>query len=195
MDATDLFSYKITVANDGVLPIFRVKWALALRDIKMAPDGKSRSVTLWLPDRADWVMTTNLMKSVTQPSTTRHAAIMVFPGSEAIVKGPAEAKYEFHLRPADNYIGTVTPGDQFTFTTEGLISAPPGATYDTVDFAIATSYIPLFVPIPMQTCSHFRVYKDRQGAPHWFRTTNQCDRFPWLHNWFEKSPAKSTPAN
>jgi hypothetical protein len=197
MDATDLFSYEITVANDGVLPIFRVKWALAPRDIKMAVSnaevGKSKPVRLIVPRRAEWTMTTDLMKSVTQPGTDRHAAIMIGPGSELIDQGPAD--YKFRLRPEDNYIGTVTPGDQFTFTTEGLISAPPRATYDTADFAIAISYIPIFPPVPMQTCSHFRIYKDRQGTPHWFRATNRCDRFPWLHNWFEKSPVKPSPAN
>jgi len=197
MDTKDFFSYEITAANDGVLPIFRVKWALAPRHIKMAGStgvGNGRLVA-WLPDRADWVPTSRLMESVTQPSTIRHAALMVGPGTEMIVKGPAEADYEFHLRPEDNYIGTVTPGDQFTFTTEGLISAPLGAAYDTVDFAIAISYIPVFPPIPMQTCSHFRIYKDRQGTPHWFRATNQCDRFPWLYNWFKKAPAKTGAAN
>jgi hypothetical protein len=197
MDATDLFSYEITIANDGVLPIFRVKWALAPRDIKMAVSstdiGKSKPVKLIVPHRAEWTMTTGLMRSVTQPSKERHAAIMIGPGSELIDQGPAD--YKFRLRPEDNYIGTLTPGDQSTFTTEGLISAPPGATYDTVDFAIAISYIPIFPPVPMQTCSHFFIYKDRQGTPHWFKAINRCDRFPWMHDWFGKSPVKPSPAN
>jgi hypothetical protein len=196
MDATDLFSYEITVANDGVLPIFRVKWALAPREIKMAASSTeivNKPVTLIVPHRAEWTMTSDLMKSVTQPSMERHAAIMIGPGSELIDQGSPD--YKFRLRPEDNHIGTVTPGDQFTFTTEGLISAPPGATYDTADFAIAISYIPIFPPIPMQTCSHFRIYKDRQRTAHWFRATNRCDRFPWLHDWFEKSPVKPKPAN
>jgi len=104
---------------------------------------------------------------------------------------------EFQLKRPDTTVGILAPGDGFTFTTEGLISAPPGATYDTVDFAVAVLYVPVFPPIPMQTCSHFIIHKDRQGTPHWFRARNQCDRFPWfwlwLHSWFEKTPKAPTP--
>jgi hypothetical protein len=188
MDATDLFSYQITSTNDGVLPIFDVKWAFAPRDIKVgvASDNQGHGVKLILPHYADWIITNELMASVTKPGTERHAAMVIEPGSEIIVSGPPD--FEFHFRPADNSVGTVVPGDQFSVTTEGLMTAPPGVTYDIADFAIAITYIPVFPPIPMQTCAHFQIYKDRQGTPHWFRATNQCDRFPWMHNWFYKPP-------
>lgn len=182
MDATDLFSYQITVTNGGVLPIFGMKWALAPRIIKISNDNSHMSIQVLAPHNADWIVSSDVMASVIKPSTERHAAFMFFPGSELTVPEPAD--YEFHLRPVDNSIGTLTPGDQFTFTTEGLMSAPPGSTYDAADFAIAIIYIPVFPMIPMQTCSHFHVYKDRQGNLHWFRAANQCDRFPWVHNWF-----------
>jgi hypothetical protein len=119
MDATDLFSYEMKMA------------------VSSTETGKSKPIKLIVPHRAEWTISTDLMKAVSEPSTERHAAIMMGPGSELIDPGPAD--YKFRLRPAGNYIGNVTPGGQFTFTTEGLISAPPGATYDTIDFAIAIS--------------------------------------------------------
>ncbi len=185
MDPTDFFSYQLTISNEGILPIFRVRWALAPRVISVSSStGSGEGVTLLLPHYADWIATDDLMNSLLpdKPGSQRHAALLMRPGGKIVVDGPAD--YEFHLRSANNRIGTLSPGDQFTFTTEGLISAPAGTTYDTADFAVSISYVPVFPPIPMQTCSHFHVYKDRQGTAHWFKSPNQCDRFPWLHNWF-----------
>lgn len=189
MDATDFFSYQLTITNDGILPIYRADWAFAPRLISMTPAIGHHNLTLLLPHYADWVATDALMASVVpdKPGSERRAAILMLPGAKAIVDGTPD--YEFHVRPANNRIGTLSPGDQFTFTLEGLITAPVGATYDEADFAIAISYIPIFPPIRMQTCSHFHVYKDRQGTPHWFKSPNQCDRFPWMHNWFFKNAA------
>jgi hypothetical protein len=200
MDATDFFSYQMTVTNDGILPIYRARWAFAPRYIKVGIAGGTgesnpgHGVTWIVPHYADWAVTTDLLTSVIpdKPGTERHAAILFEPGSVMTVPGAAD--YEFHLRPSDNRIGTLAPGDGFTFTTEGLVSAPAGTTYDAVDFAIAISYTPIFPMIPMQTCSHFHIYKDRQGNAHWFRSTNQCDRFPWMHNWFTKSQTSSNSA-
>lgn len=192
MDATDVFSYQFNVGNDGVLPIFGVTWALAPRNIKVsvganeADNDSSQKHVQWTPPhRADWKVDSNLMRSVTKPDAERHAAIMIYPGSGLTVPGPAD--YEFRIRPEDSSIGTLSPGGQFTLTTEGLMSAPPGATFDTADFAIAIKYTPVFPPVPMQTCFHFHVYKDRQGKSHWFRAQNQCDRFAWMHHW-SKNP-------
>lgn len=186
MDPTDLFSYQMTVSNGGVLPVFMVKWALAPREIKLTSnDASIKSVKLLLPHSADWVASSDLMERAIKPGPERRAVILFTAGSELTVLGPAD--YEFQIRTPTNGIGTITPGDQFTFTTEGLMSAPPDATYDVADFAVAIKYVPIFPPLPMQTCSHFRIFRDRQGATHWFRATDQCDRFPWLHNWFPAS--------
>jgi hypothetical protein len=193
MDATDLFSYQITIANDGLLPVRGVRWAMAPRIIKVGGNISQKPMILLAPHYADWVFP----NSVTKPDTSgiqRHADLMFFPGSQLAVVGPAD--YEFHIRPTDTYIGWLSPGDRSTFTTEGIISAPPEATYDTVDFAIAITYLPIWPmpPIPMQTCPHFRIYKDRQGTPHWFRDTDQCAKFPWWHlfhqnrKWDEAAP-------
>jgi hypothetical protein len=155
MNATDLFSYKMTVTNDGVLPVFKADWALAPKIVKIQGSNK--------------------------PVEPIHAAVVVYPNSALI--GPED--YAFHLRLSDAYIGMLTPGDSYTFTTEGLMTAPTGAVADEVDFAIAVSYIPVFPPIPMQTCTRFHIYRDRQGTQHWFRAPNKCNRFPWLHHWFD----------
>jgi hypothetical protein len=176
MDTSDFFSYEITVTNDGILPVYDANWALALRSLIVGPEKK---VTILLPHCADWKASPDLMEKVLEPSSERHAAVMAHPGSVVLDTGPPD--YRFHLSRADNAIGNLSPGSGFTFTTEGLISGEPGSHYDNVDFAIAIRYIPVFPPIPMQTCSNFHSYRDRQGNLHWFKTGNHCDRFPWLH--------------
>jgi hypothetical protein len=146
MDATDLFSYKITVTNDGLLPVFWADWALAPRIVQVGVGSSGitpdKHVQLLLPHYARWTIKASL------PSY----GMKVFPGSGMTV--PEAEDYEFQLKRPDTTVGILAPGDGFTFTTEGLIGAPSGATYDTVDFAVAVSYVPVFPPIPMQTCSH-----------------------------------------
>ena len=201
MDPTDLFSYQINVTNDGVLPIFGARWAFAPICLRVldAQSGAENTGThprmfrYLFPHYGAYVVTANLMNSVTRPGPERHAAIMMNPGSELIVDDGLDG--EFHIMPENNSIGRLSPGDQVTVTTEGIISAQPGVSYGAVDFAIAITYIPVFPPIPMQTCSHFYIHKDRQGTPRWFRAPNKCDRFPWMHNWFDGSPASSGQAN
>lgn len=188
MDTTDFFSYKITVTNDGLLPVHGTNWMLALRSLKVHPQPGRPEITMLLPHCADWKATAELMEKMHE-STERHAAaIMAGPGSLLIDEGPPD--YRFRLSRSDNAIGSLSPGTGYTLTTEGLISAEPGSTYDDADFAIAIQYTPVFPPIPMQTCSNFKSYRDRQGNQHWFRTGNQCDRFPWLHCWFTKKPSQ-----
>jgi hypothetical protein len=160
MNANDFFFYQMTITNDGVLPVFDVNWALAPKIVSV----RAGTGTLGTPE-------------------SKANMLFIYPGSAIL--GPED--YSFHLRRSDSGIGMLAPGDGYTFTTEHLIAAPSGAAYDDVDFAIAVSYIPIFPPIPMQTCSRFRMYQDRQGIPHWFRSPNQCNRFPWLHHWFQKS--------
>jgi hypothetical protein len=177
MDTSDFFSYKITVTNDGLLPVYGASWMLALRSLKIHAQPGSEITTL-LPHCAEWKATAELMEKIHE-SSEQHAAITAFPGSLLIDEG--EPDYRFRLSRADNAIGSLSPGSGFTFTTEGLIGAGPGSAYDNADFAIAIQYTPVFPPIPMQTCSNFKSYRDRQGSQHWFRTGNQCDRFPWVH--------------
>ena len=193
MVPTDLFSYQMTITNEGILPVGWVKWAFAPTFIKVGQSAKAienhepppqRIVNL-LPHAGEW--------TYSGPTITTGAALMVLPGGEIKVDGAAD--YEFQMHPLHNSIGTLNPGDQFTFTTEGFIGASPDATSDSTDFAIAIKYTPWFPPIPMQTCSHFRIYKDRDGNAHWFRDTNQCERFPWMHHWFDKSFSRVGPAN
>jgi hypothetical protein len=187
MDVADLFSYQITVANDGILPVFRTKWSLALRSLRVDSPPSAPKTTFLLPHYADWQITSELMRTVTRADREYHTAIAVAPGGTLIDPGPPN--YGFHLSPPDNYIGMLAPGDKSTFTTEGLVGAPIGAQYDSVDFAIALRYVPLFPPIPMQVCSNFLVHRDRTGTQHWFRAPNRCDRFPWMHNWFPEKGA------
>lgn len=177
MDTRDFFSYAMTVTNDG-LPVFGTKWALALGTLTLTAQPNRKALTVLLPLNADWTVKSSVLATAVKPSDQPHAGINVFPGSRLI--GPSN--YGFRLMPEDNYIGFLLPGDKSAFTTEGLIVAPEGSSaYETLDFAISIKYIPLFPPIPMQTCSNFRLYRDRTGAPHWFRAPNQCDRFPWMH--------------
>ncbi len=184
MDTSDLFSYKITITNDGLLPIYGAKWELALRSLKVMPQEGRQGVTMLLPHCAHWKVTAELMNKLHEGGRSE-GAITTGAGSLLIDQGPPD--YRFYLSRADNAVGKLSPGTGFTFTTEGLIGAPPDAKYDTADFAIAIQYIPVFPPIPMQTCSNFKSYRDRQGNQHWFRAGNNCDRFPWLHCWFKPS--------
>jgi hypothetical protein len=114
MDPTDLFSYQVSVSNGGVLPIFRVRWALSPRDISLQNQQGHKPVTLMLPHDADWIATDSLMASATARGSERHALLLFQPGGRAYVSG--EADFRFHLRPSDNKIGTLRPGDQYTFT-------------------------------------------------------------------------------
>jgi hypothetical protein len=185
MDATDLFSYQLTVSNGGVFPLWGVQWALAPREIKMSSGPSAKPVGLILPHSATWTATPELMALAMKPGKERHASLMFYPASHAWVTGDAD--YEFQIRSPNNKIGYLAPGDQFTFTTEGLISAPPDASYDVADFAVAIKYIPFLLPVQMQACSHFQIFKDRQGNTHWFRANDQCDLFPWVHGLLSKS--------
>ncbi len=165
MNASDLFSYQMTITNDGLLPVFDVDWELAPRMLKIKP-----------------------MEKPIQPIT----GVMVGIYPNATVIGPED--YAFGINFAETaHAGTLAPGDGYTFTTEKIIAAPPNAVADTVDFAIAITYVPIFPPIPMQTCSNFHIYQDRQGGQHWFRTPDRCNRFPWLHHWFDGARQPKTP--
>jgi hypothetical protein len=84
MDPTDLFSYQITVTNDGVLPIFGVKWAPAPRNIKIGNNNQRRGVKLIAP-HYDWMAAEDLMALVTKTGAERHAVIMFQPGGEMVV--------------------------------------------------------------------------------------------------------------
>lgn len=145
----------MTLMNEGILPVFSVRCGLA----------------------------PGYMSVSGEPGTLEYPAMIVVGPNVKLV--PSSADYAFQLRRPDCYAAVVSPGDGFTFTTEGLIGAPSGAVYDSVDFSINISYIPIFPPLPMQTCSHFHIYKDQTGNMHWFRATNKCSRFPWLHHWFD----------
>lgn len=159
MDASDLFSYKMTVTNDGLLPVFNVKWGLAPRRLSV------RNQT-----------------APVAPAPKNDAFVFMHPNTTSF--GPDD--FAFELRGAETMsIGTLTPGDGSTITTEHFVAAPPGSLYgDDVDFAIAIHYIPVFPPIPMETCSHFHLYQDRHGNQHWFRAPDRCNHLPWLHHWF-----------
>lgn len=76
---------------------------------------------------------------------------------------------------------TLFPGDSYTFTTETLGILP--ADIVTADFTVYVSYIPLFPPLRMNTCAHFRSYRDVAGTLHWFRSPAHC-RPEWLPAWF-----------
>lgn len=179
MGNDDIFSYSMNVSNAGILPIYRVRWQLAPRHLKVANTNPPRAVIRdLLPERGQLLVSQSAVDSASKPGARRSAGIMVYPGGEAIVEG--DPTYRFRVYDGNNKLGTLMPGEQSTITTLGLISAPQGASYDDADFAIAIQYLPL-IPIPMQTCFRFNVFTDRTGTQHWFRLPNTCDRFPWLH--------------
>jgi hypothetical protein len=102
-------------------------------------------------------------------------------GSGAFL-APEEGTGTQLMRTSD-MIGTLEPGDAYTFTAESVLG---GLTQfkrvgpDT-DFTIVISYVPLFPTVRMNACMHFKPFTDVGGAQHWFRSTGgKCPPASWF---------------
>jgi hypothetical protein len=130
-----LLSKYMTVTNDGILPVYRVRCQLAPRSL-LSNSGNG-------------------------------------------ITGPID--FSFRIQMSNCYIGTLSPGDGYTFTLEQILDLPTAEAQANADFAIAISYVPFFPPIRMDNCTHFVLHTSMNGDKQWFRSPGRCALFPWIH--------------
>jgi hypothetical protein len=76
-------------------------------------------------------------------------------------------------------IGTLRPGEAYTFTAERLFGGH--AKVESADFAVVISYVPILPPIRRSICVHFVSYADTAGVLHWFRSSSgACGEPKWF---------------
>jgi hypothetical protein len=85
------------------------------------------------------------------------------------------------LMSTADMIGTLSPGDAYSFTTEPLLGMLQFKRVGDADFAIVISYVPILPPIRMNKCVHFKAYTDSGGTQHWFRSSSgHCNKADWF---------------
>jgi len=87
--------------------------------------------------------------------------------------------FRTRIQRTDCSIGTLAPGDGYTFSLEGTVDLPIAQTVE-ADFAVVISYVPIFPPVRMDRCTHFVLHTSMNGDKQWFRSPGNCALFPWL---------------
>jgi hypothetical protein len=85
--------------------------------------------------------------------------------------------YGGRLMDLDNCcVSRLSPGDGYTISPERLIQMSP-EDLGNADFTLTVSYIPIFPPVRMNKCVHYKKHLDIGGSLHWFRSPESCHLF------------------